>query len=113
MSIQGELDSLYDMQSTMHKPGVLDIVLEKGDAVIKPQPEDIVEVEYTGWLFDRTQHANYYKGKQFATGKAVNVIGNPNGEKLFMKGWEIAIPKMALGQKSMLLLASNYAYDER
>ncbi|KAI9784305.1 MAG: FK506 binding protein proline rotamase rapamycin-binding protein [Geoglossum umbratile] len=119
-------------QSIVHKTGVLAITLEQGDGVTKPQPGDIVEIKYTGWLYDRKQHKNYFMGKQFATGNTVGVIGE------FMKGlhapssvtgvfarggltdllstlglgWEIAIPKMTLGQKSRLLLTSDHAYGE-
>ncbi|KAH0562810.1 hypothetical protein GP486_002561 [Trichoglossum hirsutum] len=51
------------MQSIMHDTGVLAITLERGDGVTKPQPGDIVEIEYTGWLYDRKQHENYFKGQ--------------------------------------------------
>ncbi|KAH0563500.1 hypothetical protein GP486_001935 [Trichoglossum hirsutum] len=72
-------------QSHMHERGVLEIVLEEGDGVTKPQPGDVVEVEYMGWLYDRAQAANFYRGKQFTTGRTKRVIGARNGRESFMK----------------------------
>ncbi|KAI9765972.1 MAG: hypothetical protein M1840_006979 [Geoglossum simile] len=62
-------------RSEFHGTGVLSVILKEGDRVTKPQPGDIVTVEYMGFYYDREQHDNLFRDKQFATGSFTGVIG--------------------------------------
>ena len=39
-------------------------LIKAGDGVHKPQTGDEVTIQYTGWLYDASQAANQYRGKE-------------------------------------------------
>ena len=39
-------------------------LIRSGNGVDKPQKGDEVTIQYTGWLYDASQAANHYRGKE-------------------------------------------------
>ena len=82
--------------------GVQYKVLKKGDGE-SPAPTDTVQVHYTGKLInDKVFDSSVQRG-QPATFRVNQVI----------KGWQMALQEMKVGDKWMLYIPSDLAYGER
>ncbi|KAI9766161.1 MAG: FK506 binding protein proline rotamase rapamycin-binding protein [Geoglossum simile] len=76
-----------------------------GDGGIRTNKGDTIRVEYTGWLNEDGK-----KGPEFdASSDFVTKIG----EGRVIKGWEVAIPDMTLGETSILLIDRSYTIGGR
>ncbi len=82
--------------------GLVMIELVAGDGAT-PQPNDRVEVHYTGWLLDGTKFDSSVDRGTPATFPVGGVI----------RGWTEALLTMKVGQKSKLIIPSELAYGSR
>ncbi|KAI5463702.1 hypothetical protein BGZ63DRAFT_423025 [Mariannaea sp. PMI_226] len=95
------------LSSTIKNMGVTKTVLQPGSGPI-PKPGDEVTIEYTGWLSDNGQ-----KGKQFdsSVGRGDFVVTIGVGQVI--KGWDEGVTTMNQGEKSTLLISSDFGYGAR
>ncbi len=82
--------------------GVQYKVLKAGSGP-SPKPDDTVKVHYTGKLIDGSVFDSSVQRGQPASFQANQVI----------KGWQMALQKMKVGDKWMLYIPSELAYGER
>ena len=82
--------------------GVQYKVLKAGSGP-SPKPDDTVKVHYTGKLIDGSVFDSSVERGQPASFQANQVI----------KGWQMALQKMKVGDKWMLYIPSDLAYGER
>lgn len=82
--------------------GLAWVVLKPGDGQDKPQPEDRVQVHYTGWTKD---------GKMFDSSV---VRGQPSsfGVTQVIKGWQEGLQMMTTGEKRRFWIPADLAYGE-
>lgn len=82
--------------------GLAWVVLKAGDGQDKPQPEDRVQVHYTGWTKD---------GKMFDSSV---VRGQPSsfGVTQVIKGWQEGLQMMTTGEKRRFWIPADLAYGE-
>ncbi|KAL7669396.1 hypothetical protein ACOME3_010053 [Neoechinorhynchus agilis] len=83
--------------------GVLKKVLEDGDESDKVYPGDHVIVHYSGTLENGEQFDSSVGGKPFEFDL---------GKSSVIKGWEIGIPTMLVGEKSLFKVKPDYGYGE-
>ncbi|KAK6461636.1 hypothetical protein DFJ63DRAFT_186260 [Scheffersomyces coipomensis] len=79
--------------------------ISEGDGKTFPKPGDTVTIHYTGTLengkkFDSSRD----RGKPFTCTIGVGQV---------IKGWDYAIPKLSVGQRSKLTIPGNEAYGDR
>eukprot|EP00401_Gymnodinium_catenatum_P071124 CAMPEP_0117542550 /NCGR_PEP_ID=MMETSP0784-20121206/44604_1 /TAXON_ID=39447 /ORGANISM="" /LENGTH=164 /DNA_ID=CAMNT_0005339303 /DNA_START=9 /DNA_END=503 /DNA_ORIENTATION=- len=89
--------------------GVEKQVLRAGDGVNFPKKGDTVTMHYTGTLT-----SVFFGGKKFDS--SVD-RGTPFVTKIgvgkVIKGWDVGVPQMSLGEKAILRITSDYAYGSR
>jgi len=83
--------------------GVAKQILINGDEGTKPQKGQEVLVNYEGRLVDGTIFDSSYDKE------ALKVV---IGEGQVIKGWDIGIMSMNLGEKAVLTIESDYAYGD-
>jgi FK506-binding protein 1 len=85
--------------------GVTVEVIQTGDGVIYPKRGQTVVIHYTGTLTD---------GKKFDSSKD---RGQPFkfriGDGQAIKGWDVGIAQMSLGERSKLTITPDYGYGTR
>ena len=81
---------------------------------IGAQDGDTVEINYTGWLRDRSvSGGNWRKGKQFDSSEGGEPIKFVLGEGRVIKGWEEGLVGTCEGESLKLEIPSNLAYGDR
>ena len=86
--------------------GVEKDIITEGDKTNYPKSGDMLTMHYTGTLQDG--------GKQFdssvSRGKPFQFV---IGIGQVIKGWDVGVMEMSLGEKSLLKITSDYGYGER
>ncbi|THC97047.1 hypothetical protein EYZ11_003490 [Aspergillus tanneri] len=83
--------------------GIIDFIkdiIRPGNGVDYPKPGDMVTVHYHGYLFDSSIKRGYPFTFQIGMGKVI-------------KGWEVGILGMSLGEKALLTFGPHYGYGEK
>ncbi|KAJ9087174.1 FK506 binding protein proline rotamase rapamycin-binding protein [Entomophthora muscae] len=85
--------------------GVTTEIIKEGDKQNYPKPGDTISMHYTGKLTNGTVFDSSVKrGKPFVCRIGVGEL---------IRGWDEAVPKMSLGEKSILTITSDYGYGAR
>ncbi|THX10784.1 hypothetical protein D6D13_05259 [Aureobasidium pullulans] len=96
--------------------GVDKQLIQKGNESDYPKNGDNVTMEYTGWLAEADGKT---KGKQFDSSVGRGDFDVPIGTGRVIKGWDEGIvgtndrKGMSLGEKSTLIITSDYGYGDR
>lgn len=92
-------------------PGLTARVLQTGDGRVA-QVGDIVEVHYTGWLYDEAAEEN--RGSKFDSSvDRGEHFQFPLGAGRVIKGWDQGVEGMAIGELRELTIAPEMAYGDR
>ncbi len=92
-------------------PGLTARILRTGDGRVA-QVGDIVEVHYTGWLYDETAEGN--RGSKFDSSvDRGEHFQFPLGAGRVIKGWDQGVEGMAIGELRELTIAPEMAYGDR
>ena len=92
-------------------PGLTARVLQMGDGRVA-QVGDIVEVHYTGWLYDEAAEDN--RGSKFDSSvDRGEHFQFPLGAGRVIKGWDQGVEGMAIGELRELTIAPEMAYGDR
>jgi peptidylprolyl isomerase len=87
-----------------HSSGLQYIIIEEGSGE-RVEPNQSVEMHYTGYLADGTIFDSSIKRNQpFSFKLGLNQV---------IKGWEIAVPLMKVGDKMRLILPPDLGYGDR
>ncbi|THY36395.1 FKBP-type peptidyl-prolyl isomeras-like protein [Aureobasidium pullulans] len=96
--------------------GVTKQLIQEGNKSDYPKNGDNVTMEYTGWLAEADGKS---KGKQFDSSVGRGDFDVPIGTGRVIKGWDEGIvgangqEGMSLGEKSTLIITSDYGYGDR
>ena len=94
---------------TKSDTGILYKVIKTGTDK-KPHSGETVTVHYTGWLLDGTNKV----GKKFDSSvDRGQHFQFPLGMGYVIKGWDISVSKMTIGEKRIVILPANLAYGVR
>lgn len=91
--------------------GVTKHVLREGNKTDYPKPGDTVSIEYTGYLYDETRDNK--KGKQVDSSVGRGDFITQIGTGQVIRGWDEGVLDMSLGEKSTLMISSDYGYGAR
>ena len=92
---------------TAMPPGTVSVVRQEvGDGETFPQQGDILTMHYRGTLasdesWTDTFDSSHARGKPFEF---------KVGKGKVIKGWDVGVPKMSLGEKALLFISADYAY---
>jgi FKBP-type peptidyl-prolyl cis-trans isomerase len=86
--------------ATRSESGLASLVLKKGHGKLRPGLNDVVTVQYDGWLADGTPFDSTYRRGGPATVPLNRVI----------PGWQEGIAQMVVGEKRRLWVPSTLAY---
>ncbi len=93
--------------------GLKSIILKKGNGP-RAQAGKVVSVHYTGWLFDGYDLNGYpRKGKQFDSSRGRGVFKFLLGKGQVIKGWDIGVAAMRVGERRLFIIPSELAYGSR
>ena len=82
--------------------GVTVTIIKPGDGTTFPQRGDRVTVHYTGTLEDGSKFdSSIDRAQPFTVQIGIGQV---------IKGWDVGIPKMSLGECSLLDISADYAY---
>ncbi|KAJ3893389.1 hypothetical protein GG344DRAFT_63804 [Lentinula edodes] len=85
--------------------GVTIDTITAGDGVNFPQKGDTVLIHYIGTLVDGKKFdSSRDRGEPFETEIGVGKV---------IKGWDVGVPQLSLGQKALLTASSDFAYGAR
>lgn len=85
------------------------ITQEAPESSQKPEPGDIVNVHYTGWLDE-----NGTPGRMFDSSvERGEPLTFPIGVGYVIKGWDEAVLDMKIGEKRRIFIPSNLGYGAR
>ncbi|MCJ1473167.1 hypothetical protein MMC13_001818 [Lambiella insularis] len=89
-------------------------VLKAGNGVNVPKKGDTVIIEYTGYLYDGSKSTNDCRGVEFDSSKNHGDEGFETaiGLNRVIKGWEVGVLEMSVGERSILTISSDYAYGD-
>eukprot|EP00933_Yihiella_yeosuensis_P023830 TRINITY_DN18523_c4_g1_i1.p1 TRINITY_DN18523_c4_g1~~TRINITY_DN18523_c4_g1_i1.p1 ORF type:complete len:147 (+),score=28.41 TRINITY_DN18523_c4_g1_i1:85-525(+) len=89
--------------------GVRRTTIKEGDGKNKPKPGDVLQMHYTG-----TFAAN---GQIFDSSHKPDQMGNAGkplqftiGHGQVIRGWDVGVAEMSLGEKAKLQISSDFAY---
>ncbi|KAK5781722.1 peptidylprolyl isomerase FPR1 PWA37_004621 [Arxiozyma heterogenica] len=79
--------------------------LSPGDGVTFPKVGDLVTIHYTGTLENGSKFdSSLDRGSPFQCNIGVGQV---------IRGWDVAIPKLSVGEKARITIPGAYAYGER
>ncbi len=98
-------------------------VIKEGEAQtgIKSENTDLISVNYTGWIFDKSVATKDHcdsKGEMFDS----NTLEKFNhvtpfqfvlGKGIVIKGWDLGLQDMEINEQRCLVIPSNLAYGNR
>lgn len=91
----------------IHKLSITDTVVGTGDEAVNGS---VVEVHYTGWLYNHK--ALNLHGKQFDTSRDRGVpLSIQLGARQVIRGWDMGLLGMKVGGKRTLLIPAYLAYS--
>ncbi|PWY84761.1 FK506-binding protein 1A [Aspergillus heteromorphus CBS 117.55] len=96
--------------------GLIDFIkdiLRPGNGVDYPQAGDMVTVHYHGYLYDPTRSRNRGVGMFDSSIKRGYPFTFRIGMGTVIKGWEVGILGMSLGEKAYLTFGPQYGYGEK
>ncbi|KAJ5631577.1 uncharacterized protein N7484_011677 [Penicillium longicatenatum] len=106
MSFDGTLPGPAQIEELTKRP------ISAGNNTDFPANGAMIEMHYTGCLYD--PNAPNYMGKKFDSSYD---RGSPLASKIgvgrLIKGWDVGVPQMSLGEKAYLLIPYMDAYGER
>jgi FKBP-type peptidyl-prolyl cis-trans isomerase FkpA len=85
-----------------------DTVVGKGKEAVTGK---VVDVNYTGWLFDSS--AKGQRGKQFDSSIGRGPFSFPLGGGRVIKGWDEGVAGMKVGGKRTLIIPAEMGYGAR
>ncbi|KAI9750439.1 MAG: FK506 binding protein proline rotamase rapamycin-binding protein [Lichina confinis] len=85
--------------------------MREGNKADYPRPGDTVSIEYTGYLYDESRDNN--KGTKFDSSVGRGDFVTKIGVGQVIKGWDEGVLDMSLGEKSTLMITSDFAYGNR
>lgn len=97
--------------------GVEKKIIREGNGVDFPKMNDVVTMEYTGYIYDRS--ASESKGQKFDSSIGRGDLKTRIGMGQVIKGWDEGIlgsltrSGMSLGEKATLIISADYGYGER
>ncbi|EIT81958.1 FKBP-type peptidyl-prolyl cis-trans isomerase [Aspergillus flavus] len=95
--------------------GVIDFIkdiIRPGNGVDYPKAGDMVTVHYHGYLYDPTRSWN--RGRRFDSSIKRGIpFTFQIGMGTVIKGWEVGILGMSLGEKALLTFGPHYGYGAR
>uniref|UniRef100_A0A8H7K493 peptidylprolyl isomerase n=1 Tax=Bionectria ochroleuca TaxID=29856 RepID=A0A8H7K493_BIOOC len=91
--------------------GVEKIYVYKEGTGPQPVKDQVVTIEYTGWLKDATQENK--KGKQFDTSVGRGDFVVKIGVGQVIRGWDEGVVQMKVGEKATLDISSDFGYGSR
>lgn len=108
-SVRRNEDSTSQNPSDKAGPGILIRTLKPGDAISYPQKNDTCRVHYEGFVLEdgkrkRKIDSSRDRDEAFLFRLHQNQV---------MKGWDLAVEKMSLGQKVEVTIPYKYAYGDR
>ncbi len=100
-----------EIESFEIAPGLTARILKVGDGQTA-QADDVVEVHYTGWLFDEESADN--RGKKFDSSVDRGThFQFALGAGKVIKGWDQGVEGMAIGEVRELTIAPEMGYGDR
>eukprot|EP00419_Tripos_fusus_P064855 CAMPEP_0172931408 /NCGR_PEP_ID=MMETSP1075-20121228/219482_1 /TAXON_ID=2916 /ORGANISM="Ceratium fusus, Strain PA161109" /LENGTH=247 /DNA_ID=CAMNT_0013792731 /DNA_START=81 /DNA_END=825 /DNA_ORIENTATION=- len=91
-----------DTLASANQDGVEKEILKPGDGVTKPVAGNTVTMHYTGTLTNGTKFdSSVDRGKPFQCKIGVGQV---------IKGWDVGVLEMTLGEKAILKITSDFAY---
>ena len=91
----------------LQKLGIIDTVIGSGDAAVNGS---VVEVHYTGWLYNHK--ALNLHGKQFDTSRDAGVpLTIQLGARQVIRGWDMGLVGMKVGGKRTLMIPAYLGYS--
>ena len=109
-TVFGQIPECADVKTT--ESGLQYCVLQAGRDEPKPRPTDLVEVHYTGWLFDAAAPDN--KGRKFDSSRDRDdpfVFSLGAGQVI--RGWDVGVAGMRVGGHRTLVIAPEDGYGAR
>jgi FKBP-type peptidyl-prolyl cis-trans isomerase len=92
-------------------PGLTGTILKRGDGRTA-EPGDVVEVHYTGWLYDAAAEGG--RGDKFDSSvDRGDRFQFPLGAGRVIKGWDQGVAGMLIGEVRELKIAPEMGYGER
>ncbi|KAB8230380.1 FKBP-type peptidyl-prolyl cis-trans isomerase [Aspergillus alliaceus] len=95
--------------------GIIDFIkdiIRPGNGVDYPKNGDMVTVHYHGYLYDPTRSWN--RGRRFDSSIKRGIpFKFQIGMGHVIKGWEVGILGMSLGEKALLTFGPHYGYGDR
>ncbi|KAJ5734317.1 hypothetical protein N7493_003103 [Penicillium malachiteum] len=89
--------------------GVTKTTVEAGNGVDFPRDGALIDMHYTGYLYDASQPDG--KGKKFDSSyDRKRALQSPIGVSRLIKGWDEGVPQMSLGEKAVLDITPDYGY---
>ena len=88
---------------------------------IRAENTDLISVNYTGWIFDKSVTTNNYcdaKGEMFDS----NILESFNhvkpfqfvlGKGIVIKGWDLGLQNMKINEERCLVIPPHLAYGDR
>ncbi len=105
------LDNSNAMEVIEIAPGLTGTILKRGDGRVAA-PGDVVEVHYTGWLYDAA--AEDGRGEKFDSSvDRGDRFQFPLGAGRVIKGWDQGVAGMLIGEVRELKIAPEMGYGER
>ncbi|RAH69375.1 FKBP-type peptidyl-prolyl cis-trans isomerase [Aspergillus aculeatinus CBS 121060] len=87
-------------------------ILRPGNGIDYPQKGDMVTVHYHGYLHDPTR--SWGRGRRFDSSiKRGYPFTFQIGMGTVIKGWEVGVLGMSLGEKALLTFGPQYGYGEK
>ncbi|KAJ6084381.1 peptidyl-prolyl cis-trans isomerase [Penicillium sp. IBT 16267x] len=88
------------------------IVISDGNKTDFPPIGAMIEMHYTGCLYDKD--APNFMGKKFDSSYDRGTpLASKIGVQRLIQGWDVGVPQMSLGEKAYLLIPFKMAYGER
>ena len=88
---------------------------------VRAKNTDLISVNYTGWIFDKSVATNNYcdaKGEMCDSNilesfNHVNPFQFVLGKGIVIKGWDLGLQNMKVSEQRCLIIPPHLAYDDR
>ncbi|KAJ6015630.1 hypothetical protein N7540_010221 [Penicillium herquei] len=89
--------------------GVTKTTLEPGNGVDFAKEGSMIEMHYSGHLYDASQPNGL--GKRFDSSYSRNApLASKIGVGRLIQGWDVGVPQMTLGEKAILDITPDFGY---
>lgn len=86
-------------------------ILNKGNGIDSPQAGDTVTMDYWGWFYEAGKPDNC--GEKFDSSETRGEFVTKIGVGKVIKGWDVGVGDMTLGETAMLTIPGDMAYGAR